>query len=99
MTPSELSLIATKLNITKPIMKTALVDNRLKIYLYGGEVIEYEILAEATAVPDAKIIANPNMYTRDKLREVGTRLGIPGAEEMNKRPLVKKIEAWKKNRE
>jgi hypothetical protein len=45
------------------------------------------------------IIANPQMHDRDALRTVATDLDIEGAAEMNKKDLVKAINAWKQAQE
>ena len=92
------SQLAKELGIEKPIMSYDLVDKTIRIHLYGGETIIHQLTTPTNApTPDADIIANPQMFSRDQLRPVAARLGIEGADDMNKRPLVKAIKKWKVN--
>jgi hypothetical protein len=48
-TSAELNLkaIVKELNISVPIMATKMVGGKLMLYLYGGEVVEYQPVADS----------------------------------------------------
>ena len=47
----------------------------------------------------AKVLEQPHMYDRAVLRRVGALLNIPGAADLNKKPLVRAVNRWKREQE
>lgn len=78
----DLKKIAKEMGIDKPILATKVVGNRLELYLYGGDVVQYSLDAPAI---------NWKSLTVDQLKEIAQEAGIEGYSKMKKAELIEAL--------
>ena len=78
--------IAEELGIDVPIMSSKVVGNRVELYLYGGQVLNYP------PVDDKKVPAvDLQTMTVGELREIAKIAEVPGYSKMKKAQLIKAL--------